>query len=330
MIPRFEDPWWLALLLLAPLLLLVRHRGWSAGALVYSHLPTRPSGRWRLHLPFVCRLVAFALLAFALARPQLGYTWEETTSDGIDIQLVLDVSGSMGAEDFEPENRLTVAKQVIGDFIEERPGDRIGFIVFAGTALTKAPPTTDRAMLRHLVDDVQLYTLPDGTAIGVALASAAARLKASPAASRIVVLVTDGDNNAGQIDPESAAAVCQGLGLRVYTVAVGTNDGPVVIPIPYQDPRTGKTELRRVPWNVRVDEELLQSIAARTGGTFYRATDPEALRAIFAEIDELERTPIMTTEHVRYRDLFHPFAWGALALLILPLATTLIGVSVEP
>jgi len=329
-VPEIASPWWLLLLLLLPLLAWRHHRSWSPGALTFSALPAASGGVWRLHLPFYSRLVALALLILALARPQLGYAWEETTTEGIDIQLVLDMSGSMGAEDFAPKNRLEVAKRVLSDFVGGRPGDRIGLIAFAGTSLTKAPPTTDRDMLEQLITTLDLHTLPDGTAIGLALASAAARLKSSPAKSRIVVLVTDGDNNAGQIDPDSAAAICAGLGIKVYTVAVGTTNGPVIIPVPFRNSVTGEVEIRRVPWNVRVDEDLLKRIAQRTNGRFFRATQPEALRDIFASIDRLERTPLQVRKMVRHEETFQPFAWSALALLLLPLFAAGAGVTAEP
>jgi Ca-activated chloride channel family protein len=329
-IPSLADPAWLLLLLLLPLLAWRHHRRGATGALTFSELPPATGGAWRLHLPFYCRLAALALLVVALARPQLGYAWEETTTEGIDIQLVLDVSGSMGAEDFAPRNRLEVAKKVLADFVAGRPGDRIGLVAFAGASLTKAPATTDRELLEQLIDSLALHTLPDGTAIGLALANAAARLEKSPAKSRIAVLVTDGDNNAGQIDPDSAAAICAGLGIKVYTVAVGTENGPVIIPVPVRDPATGEIEIRRVPWNVRVDTVLLERIAKRTGGRFFRATDPKALREIFASIDRLERTPLQVRRMVRHEERFQPFAWGALALLLLPLLAALLGITAEP
>jgi Ca-activated chloride channel family protein len=328
--PVLADPLWLLLLLLLPLLSWRHHRRSSPGALTFSELPPHAGGAWRLHLPFYSRLAALALLVLALARPQLGYAWEETSTEGIDIQLVLDVSGSMGAEDFAPKNRLEVAKRVLADFIAGRPGDRIGLVAFAGAALTKAPPTTDREMLQSLAADLELHTMPDGTAIGLALANAAARLKESPAKSRLVVLVTDGDNNAGQIDPDSAAAICAGLGIKVYTVAVGTQSGPVVIPVPVRDPLSGAVEIRRVSWNVRVDTELLQRIAQRTGGRFFRAHDPATLRDIFASIDRLERTPLQVRRMVRHEDVFQPLAWSALGLLLLPLLAAGMGVTAEP
>ena len=201
-IPHLASPAWLLLLLALPLLAWAHHRRSSLGALTYSRLPAmagRSRGAWRLHLPFYARLLAFTCLVLALARPQLGYAWEESLTEGIDIQLVLDVSGSMGAEDFQPKDRLTVAKQVVKEFVAGRPGDRIGATIFSGAAMTRAPLTTDREMLNLIVDSVELNTLPDGTAIGVALASAAARLKDSQAKTKVIVLVTDGANNAGEI-----------------------------------------------------------------------------------------------------------------------------------
>jgi Ca-activated chloride channel family protein len=329
-VPELADPLWLLLLLLLPVLVWRHHRRGAPGALTFSELPERSGGSWRLHLPFYSRCAALALLVVALARPQLGYSWEETSTEGVDIQLVLDVSGSMGAEDFAPKNRLEVAKKVLEDFVAGRPGDRLGLIVFAGAAQTKAPPTTDRDMLNELISKLELHELPDGTAIGMGLASAAARLKASHAKSRLVVLVTDGDNNAGQIDPASAAAICAGLGIKVYTVAVGTANGPVIIPVPVRNPLTGDTEIRRVSWNVRVDTELLQHIANRTGGRFFRASDPASLRQIFAAIDRLERTPLQVRKMVRHEERFQPFAWSALALLLLPLAAATLRITAEP
>jgi Ca-activated chloride channel family protein len=329
-VPHLASPLWLLLLLPLPWLAWRHHRRDTSGALTFSRLPVSAGGGWRLHLPFYSRLLALGLIAVALARPQLGYAWEETTTEGIDIQVLLDISGSMGAEDFAPKNRLEVAKRVLADFVEGRPGDRIGLVAFAGAAVTKSPPTTDRRMLQEMISRLQLHSLPDGTAIGLALASGAARLKDSPARSRVMVLITDGDNNAGQIDPESAAAIAAGLGLKVYTIAVGTDDGPVVIPVPVRNQITGRTEIRRVSWNVRIDEALLQRIAQRTGGRFFRASDPEALRHIFAAIDRLERTPLQVRQRVRHEERFQPLAWAALALLLLPLGTAILGVTAEP
>ena len=335
-IPNLASPAWLLLLLALPLLAWAHHRRSSLGALTYSRLPAGPGksgrrarGAWRLHLPFYARLLAFACLVLALARPQLGYAWEESLTEGIDIQIVLDVSGSMGAEDFKPKDRLTVAKQVVKEFVAGRPGDRLGLTIFSGAAMTRAPLTTDRDMLGLIVDSVELNTLPDGTAIGVALASAAARLKDSQARTKIVVLVTDGANNAGAIDPVSAAALCKGLGVKVYTIGVGSA-GRVQVPLPVQDPLTGRTVTRRYIMNVPVDENLLTQISQRTGAQFYRATDREGLRRIFQEIDRLEKTPLQVKRYVRYREAFPPLVWAGLALLLLPIAAAGLQVTAEP
>jgi len=335
--PNLASPWWLLLLLAIPLLAWLHHRRSNPaalGALTYSRLPSGAGkglwrGAWRLHLPFYARLAALACLALALARPQLGYAWEESLTEGIDIEIVLDISGSMGAEDFQPKDRLSVAKQVVKEFIAGRPGDRIGIVVFSGGALTRAPLTTDREMLSMLVASVQLNTLPDGTAIGVALASGAARLRDSAAKTKVMVLVTDGANNAGAIDPGSAAALCKGLGIKVYTIGVGAL-GRVPVPLSMQDPVTGQIVTRKVMMDVPVDEALLHQIAARTGGQFYRATDTQGLQRIFREIDRLEKTPIKVKRYVRYQEAFPPLVWAGLALLLLPLAAAGLEVTAEP
>lgn len=328
--PHVESPIWLLLLAALPLLAWWHHRRHDPGALTYSKLPAGARGRWRLHLPFYARLLALACLIGALSRPQLGYAWEESLTEGIDIQIMLDISGSMGAEDFQPRDRLTVAKQVVRSFVKGRTGDRIGLVVFSGSAMTRAPLTTDRTMLATLIDAVELETLPAGTAIGVALASGAARLKSSPAKTRIALLITDGVNNAGEIDPLSAAAACAGLGIKVYTIGVGSNRSVVPVPQTVRNPLTGEPETRRVMMRVPMDERLLQEIARRTGGQFFRATDSQALREVFRQIDRLEKTPLRVQRYVRYREAFPPLAWAGLGLLLLPLAAAGIRVTAEP
>jgi Ca-activated chloride channel family protein len=330
--PHLASPAWLLLLLAVPLLAWRHHRRPDFGALTYSRLPAGRGvgGGWRLHLPFYARLLALFCLILALARPQMGYAWEESLTEGIDIQIVLDISGSMGAEDFRPKDRLTVAKRVVREFVAGRSGDRIGIVVFSGGAMTRAPLTTDRAMLDTIIDNIQLNALPDGTAIGVALANGASRLKDSQARSKVIVLVTDGINNAGEIDPLSAAAVCEGLGIKVYTVGVGGSHSTVPVPFPVRDPITGRTEIRKVLMNLPVDEELLRTIAERTGGQYFLATDPESLQRIFREIDQLEKTPLQVRQYVRYREAFPPLVWAGLGLLVLPFATALLRITAEP
>jgi len=329
LVPHFADPLWLLLLLGLPLLALRHHRRGAHGAIAVSRLPLRHGGRWRLHLPFYLRLLALGVAVVALARPQQGYSWEEATTEGIDIQIALDVSGSMAAKDFKPRNRLEVAKRVVRDFVDGRTGDRIGLTTFAGSALTRSPLTSDKRMLDELIGGLDPTLTPDGTAIGVALASATGRLKQSGAKSRIVVLVTDGVNNAGEIDPVSAAAVAEGLGVRVYTIGVGTR-GQAMVPVQLRNPLTGRIETRDMPMRVEVDEELLRRIADRTGGRFYRATDGDALRAVFAEIDRLERTPLRVKRYVRYQEAFPPYVWAAVVLVLLPLGLAGAGWTVEP
>ncbi len=325
---HFADPAWLAALLLLPALAWLHHRRAGQGALVASRLPLRAGRAWRLHLPFYLRLAALASLLIALARPQLGYAWEESKSEGIDIQIALDVSGSMAAEDFSP-NRLEAAKKIVRAFVAGRPGDRIGLTTFAGSALTRAPLTTDRRMLDELIGALDPTLTPDGTAIGVALASAASRLQSSAAKSKVIVLVTDGVNNAGEIDPLSAAAVAEGLGIKVYTVGVGSQ-GEARVPVTERDPYSGRERKGYAMMHVEVDEELLRRIAERTKGKSYRAVDDEALKRIFADIDRLERTPTSVKRYVRYRESFQPFAWTALAMLALTPLLAAIGLTVEP
>lgn len=332
--PHLADPLWLLLLLALPFLAWRHHRRPALGALTYSRLPSRKTGRagrgaWRLHLPFYARLLALGCLVLALSRPQLGYAWEESLTEGIDIAIALDISGSMGAEDFQPKNRLSVAKQVVKEFVAGRPGDRIGVVVFSGSALVRAPLTTDRRMLDLLIDSVELNSQPDGTAIGVALANAASRLKNSEAKSKVILLVTDGVNNAGEIDPISAAALCQGLGIKVYTIGVGAA-GRVPVPFPWINPLTGRREIRRTLMNIPVDEALMKSIAQRTGGQFYKATDHASLRRVFHEIDRLEKTQLKVKHYVRYREAAQPFLWAGLGLLLFPLATAGLRLTAEP
>jgi len=333
--PHFVSPWWLLALAVLPALAWYHHRRAGRGALTYSRLPApvrEGSGATtalRLHLPFYCRLAALALLVVAAARPQVGYAWEESVTEGIDIQVVLDTSASMVVEDLPPASRLSVAKDVLSRFIAGRQGDRIGLTVFSGTAVTRSPLTTDRGMLIQLLESLEVSRRRNGTAIGVGLASAAARLKDSEAESRVIVLVTDGVNNTGSIDPSSAAAICDGLGIRVYTVGIGS-EGEGIGLVRILNQRTGRYEVKRQRITARFDEDLLRRIAGRTGGAFFHATDAGSLERIFAQIDELETTEMEVKRYVRYEESFQPLAWSALVLLLLPLGAAALRLTAEP
>jgi Ca-activated chloride channel family protein len=287
---------------------------------------------WRVrmrHAPLVLAALGLVLGSAALARPQWGSVKEDVTTQGVDIVVSLDVSGSMAAEDFQPKNRLAVAKDVVAGFVQRRTSDRIGLVIFAGRSLTKAPPTTDTAVLLRQLDDVRLDSLPDGTAIGSGLATALTRLRHSKAKSRIVVLVTDGANNAGEIDPATAADIAKAMEVRVYTVAVGRG-GRVPMPVQVQDPLTGRVTRQTVPVEVDVDEGLLKRIAERSGGEFFSATDTGSLKAIFERIDRLEKSEIKLTAYRRYRELFPPVLAAAAAALAAGGALFAAGLRVAP
>ncbi|HKZ33480.1 MAG TPA: VWA domain-containing protein [Vicinamibacteria bacterium] len=318
---RFQDPAWLWATLAGPLVLVaawLRERDPAARAVSFPGaarlLRVTPSLRVRLrHAPLVLAALALAAGAVALARPQHGTLREDVTTQGVDIIVSLDVSGSMAAEDFQPRNRLTVAKETVAEFFGRRKSDRVGLVVFAGRSLTKSPPTTDTAVLLRQLDDVRLEMLPDGTAIGSGLATSLTRLRRSQAKSRVVVLVTDGANNAGEIDPGTAADMAKAMEVRVYTILVGRG-GRVPMPVRVQDPFTGAVGQKTVMTEVQIDEGLLKRIAERTGGEFFRATDPESLRQIFDRIDKLEKSEIKLAAYRRYRELFPRVLAAAAAL----------------
>jgi len=319
---RFQDPAWLWAALLGPFAFVaawLRERDRAARAVLFPGaarlLRLRPAWRVRLrHAPLALAALALVLGAVALARPQHGTLREDVTTHGVDIVVALDVSGSMAAEDFQPKNRLTVAKDTVAEFVGRRKSDRVGLVVFAGRSLTKSPPTTDTAVLLRQLDDVRLEMLPDGTAIGSGLATSLTRLRRSQAKSRVVVLVTDGANNAGEIDPATAADMAKAMEVRVYTILVGRG-GRVPMPVRVQDPFTGALGQQTVMTEVQIDEGLLKRIAERTGAEFFRATDPESLRQIFDRIDRLEKSEIKLAAYRRYRELFPDVLTAAAALV---------------
>lgn len=316
----FANPWLLLLLLLVPLVALLQGGRGAAPAVIFSSL--RPllalgkarqsrKGGWLTSL----LLLALALFIVALARPRQGKTISHVEASGIDIMLALDVSGSMQAEDFtiggERANRLEVVKQVTQKFIEGRPNDRIGIVCFAGRPYLVSPLTLDHGWLLQNLERVRIGLVEDGTAIGSAVASAANRLKEKDAKSRIVVLLTDGDNNSGKVPPLTAADAAKALGIKVYTVGAGTRG---FAPMPVQD-MFGRKVYRNV--KVEVDEETLKKIAELTGAKFYRATDTKTLNQIFEQIDTLEKSTVELNQYMQFRELF-PWllaaGFGALAL----------------
>ena len=261
------------------------------------------------HLPFVLRAAAFSLLVVALARPQDVEQNVNTNTEGIDIMLAIDVSGSMLARDFQPD-RITAAKEVAGSFIADRYGDRIGLVAFAGEAFTQSPLTTDQSTLQTLLTRIRSGLIEDGTAIGNGLATAINRLRESDAKSKVVILLTDGVNNRGEITPLTAAEIAKAQGIRVYTIGVGTEG---MAPYPAIDMFGNLTFVKQ---KVEIDEKTLTAMAEMTGGRYFRATDKAKLKAIYDEINQLEKSKIEVTEHISYHELFLGWVLGALGLLL--------------
>ena len=263
------------------------------------------------HLPFVLRLISIALIIVVIARPQSVNSWEETETQGIDIVLALDVSGSMLSQDLKPD-RLQAAKKVAAEFITDRKNDNIGLVIFAGESFTQCPLTTDHKVLLNLLHEINFGMIEDGTAIGLGLATSVNRLKESESESRVVILLTDGTNNSGQIAPLTAADLARSYGIRVYTVGVGTKG---MAPTPVNTP----FGIRMQNMPVDIDEKTLTEIAAMTGGQYFRAQDTEGLRQVYEEIDEMEKYLISVQNVTRRQELFLPFALVALGLILLEL-----------
>lgn len=312
---RFDDPAVLLLLGFVPLVVWVITRRSLHGAIRYSAVEdvvAAGGGRsaWARQMPLVLRALALMAFVVALARPQTGITSESVLTEGIDIVLVLDVSTSMLAEDLEP-NRLLAAKAVASEFVSGRRNDRLGLVAFAGDAFTQAPLTFDYGVVRSLIDELDVGMIEDGTAVGMGLATAVKRLQSSHAESKVIVLLTDGSNNRGEIGPITAARMAQALGMRVYTIGAGSQ-GTARVPIP--DPLGGT---RYATMRVDVDEPTLREVAELTGGRYFRATDTESLTAIYAEIDELERTEVEIERFTQYGEEFAlPLGIGFLLLMM--------------
>ena len=313
MMYRFEDPQILILLLAIPALMYmyVRRRRQRSAAIRYSDVESlkradvRHTGRNR-HVLFALRIVALAALVVAFSRPQSGVTSETMNTEGIDIVLAIDVSSSMLAEDLEP-NRLEAAKAVAAEFIQDRRDDRIGLVVFAAEAFTQVPLTLDYSVITDLLGQMESGMIEDGTAVGMGLATAVKRLQASDAESRVVVLLTDGRNNTGEIGPVTAGQMAQALGVRVYTIGAG---GLGMARVPVGGGRYASVK-------VDIDEASLREVAETTGGQYFRATDREGLSQVYREIDALETTEIEVENFTSYGELFYyPLAAGLLLLLL--------------
>jgi Ca-activated chloride channel family protein len=318
---RWESPWLLLLLALLPVLAVLARRGPSRRAAVLWGRTAPHAGvraglvRGVSALPWIALTLGLA----ALARPQQGLRLSETESRGVDIVLAIDISPSMSAQDFQPRNRLLVARETAREFIRHRPHDRIGLVGFAATAFTQCPLTLDHEALEGLLDGLDFGLAEDGTAIGMGLATAVARLRESRTPSKVIVLLTDGANNRGQIDPLTGADLARALGVKVYTILVGRGG---LVPVPVDDPALGR---RIQMMQMDVDPISLQRIAERTGGRFYRATEAAALSDIYRDIDRLERVPVHSIEYHEYRDL-GPLVLGVAALVLVAfglLSTTL-------
>lgn len=315
---QFANPEYLyLLLLLIPLIAwyvvkLSKMQASFKSASTQAFKKVKPNMRvYMRHFPFVLRVISIALIIIVIARPQAVNSWEETESQGIDIVLALDVSGSMLAQDLQP-NRIEAAKKVASEFVTDRKNDKIGLVIFAGESFTQCPLTTDHKVLLNLLKDVNFGMIEDGTAIGLGLANSVNRLKDSPSKSKVVILLTDGTNNRGQIAPLTAADLAKSYGIRVYTIGVGTKG---MAPTPVQTPFGMR--IQNMP--VDIDEKTLTEIASLTGGQYFRAVDTEGLREVYREIDQMEKYLISVQNVTRKQELFLPFALAALALILIEL-----------
>lgn len=317
----FANPTYLYLLLL-----LIPMIGWYIWKLCKSQASLQVSSSeafdvpeaasWKVylrHVPFVLRMAAIAVLIMVLARPQSTNSWQNTSTEGIDIVMAMDVSTSMLAQDFKP-NRLEAAKDVAASFINGRPNDNIGLVVFAAESFTQCPLTVDHSVLLNLFKDIQPGIIQDGTAIGLGLANAVSRVKDSMAKSKVIILLTDGVNNAGEIAPVTAAEIAKTFGIRIYAIGVGTQGSA---PYPFQT--AFGIQYQNIP--VEIDEPTLKQIAATTGGQYFRATDNESLKEIYSEIDKMEKTKISVQQYSKKQEEYKNWA---LLLFVLLLAEVLL------
>ncbi len=310
---RFEQNYFFGLFIIIPVLIAwyVKTNSSRSSSVQFSALPAKGMGSWKSslrHLPFICRMLCIGFVITALANPQRKYTENNTEGEGIDIVLCIDVSGSMTTQDFSP-NRLEAAKAVAVDFVNKRVTDRIGVVIFAGESFTQCPLTTDHSVLVAAIQNIHNGLLEDGTAIGSGLGTSVDRLRGSKSKSKIVVLLTDGENNGGLIDPKTAKDIAKAFNIKVYTIGVGT-DGTALQPVQTD---LG-VQMRSV--KVSIDEKLLQEIASETGGEYFRAKDNESLSGIYSTIDGLERSKVEIVSTQKHEDKFLPFAIAAAFFLL--------------
>jgi Ca-activated chloride channel family protein len=305
---QFADEYFLWGFILIPILITIyifrQKKGYSSLRLSTLNALTEAPRSWKnylRHLPFIFRIFGISALILVMARPQSTSSWENVATEGIDIVLALDISGSMLAEDFKP-NRLEASKDVAMEFIAGRPDDRMGLVVFSAESFTQCPLTTDHAVLMNLFQDIKSGMIKDGTAIGLGLANAVSRLKDSKAKSKVVILLTDGVNNQGEIAPITAAEIAQTFDIRVYTVGVGT-----IGTAPYPFKTAFGVQYQNI--EVKIDEEVLQEIANMTDGRYFRATNNQKLKEIYQQIDELEKSKIEVREFSRKTE---EYLWWAL------------------
>ena len=310
----FSQPWFFTLLVLIPALITwyIKKNDQQQGAIIVSDISAPGLSSWKTvlrHLPFILRLLVITAIVFALARPQTKYEEQNAEGEGVDIILCIDVSGSMTAQDLTP-NRLEAAKKVATDFVNKRLTDRIGVVIFSGESFTQCPLTTDHSVLISAIENIRNGLLEDGTAIGSGLGTSVDRLRTSKSKSKVVILLTDGENNGGLIDPQTAKEIAKAFGIKVYTIGVGT-DGYAPQPV--------NTPMGVVIQNgkVSIDEKLLNQIASETGGKYFRAKDNAGLVGIYNEINSLEKSKVEITTRTRYTEKFFPFIMAALAFIFL-------------
>jgi Ca-activated chloride channel family protein len=311
----FGQPWLLLLFIIIPFLIYWKFNNEKKQVAAIGISSTKGLGNsksWKnavQHFPFIFRMLALACIIIALARPQTKFDETQTEGEGIDIILCIDVSGSMTAQDFQP-NRMEAAKKVAEDFVDHRPSDRIGVVIFAGESFTQCPLTTDHYVLKSQIAQIRNGLLEDGTAIGSGLATSVDRLRNSKSKSKVIILLTDGINNGGLIDPNTAKEIAKTFHIKVYTIGVGSEG---YAPTPVSTPMGIVMQNQKVS----IDEKLLQNIATETGGKYFRATDNTSLENIYNEIDKMEKSKVEVTTFHHYSEKFYPFIFAALALLLI-------------